>query len=335
MAPIAKIVCVACTVIGALLLAMGFVVEDMVKSHLTSKASTFSSLADETSPLFPVWRGDDDYIERYMTYYFYNVSNSVAVRQWGAIPAVTVVGPFTYREHAQKFNITWNEDRTKISYLLNRTFTFVDTPCPSGSSFSWTDSDAPLCSLPNTTFVTTANIPLLAIVQQFQNYGWIELDVMNRFIKNINGVVHNESLFPALPVGGMLFGYNDTIMDKLNSIIHDIDDYFNLTYTPRPEFYSLQQRSLFEAIVPSVVSSGAGAASDVGNFDVWAGISQLNMWNGTCNESVFNFEVPIELSILTLRPTPSRAQTGFCFRVKWEQAIVHQSFCRILHGNRQ
>lgn len=196
MAPVAKIVCVACTVVGALLLAMGFVVEDMVKSHLNDKASTFSTLTDETSPLFPVWRGDDDHIERYVTYYFYNVTNAVSVRQWGVIPSVAVVGPFTYKEHAQKFNISWNENRTKLSYLLNRTFTFVETPCPAvRSQFSWADDASPPCSIPNTTFITTANIPLLAIVQQFQNYGWVETDVMNRFIKNINEVVHNGMQF--------------------------------------------------------------------------------------------------------------------------------------------
>lgn len=90
----------------------------------------------------------------------------------------------------------------------------------------------------------------------------------------------------------MIIGYNDTIMDRLNEIIHDIDDYFNLTYTPRPEFYSLQQRSLFEAIMPSVVSSGVGAQSSVGSFTTWAGLSQFNMWNGTCNSSIFNTQVP-------------------------------------------
>ena len=52
------------------------------------------------------------------------------VRYNGALPNVSLLGPFTYVEQRVKHNITWTNDGEDIQFLYNRTFVYYDTPCP-------------------------------------------------------------------------------------------------------------------------------------------------------------------------------------------------------------
>jgi len=54
---------------------------------------------------------------------------------------------FLHSENRTKFNLTWNEDETELSYTLETTYTF--------------DKNRSQGNDPNTTIITTVNVPLI------------------------------------------------------------------------------------------------------------------------------------------------------------------------------
>ena len=184
-----KLAFIACGVLGAVLIAVGIAITIIVDQHLTNKINDYVSLRDESSPLYGVWKGDVNKVSRFVSYYFYNVTNADRVRDMRAVPILRLVGPFTFIEQREKTNISWNCDRTRISYNINRSFTFYDVPCPPTKNVTFSWDSGPRCSLPIDTLIATANIPLLSLVQQCTSLDWVEDDLMNKFIQHVNEVV--------------------------------------------------------------------------------------------------------------------------------------------------
>ena len=152
--------CIAIGMIGVCLLILGNFAERIVQALMRRQIADSIPIMSNSSELFSVWADPD--VPMTMTYYLLNVTNSPDILTRGAKPHVEYVGPFTYLEKRKKFDVRWNEDRTEMSYVYNRSFHFVDRPCPK----NWTKESGVLCSLPNSTVVTTGNAQLMAILDQ-------------------------------------------------------------------------------------------------------------------------------------------------------------------------
>lgn len=68
-------------------------------------------------------------------YMLWNVTNPDDVLQ-GAKPDVQLVGPWTYEERNVKHSFLFNSDESVIYYKQNRSFHYLDVPCPPGANFS-------------------------------------------------------------------------------------------------------------------------------------------------------------------------------------------------------
>eukprot|EP00047_Mylnosiga_fluctuans_P003378 m.228858 g.228858 ORF g.228858 m.228858 type:complete len:539 (-) comp11799_c0_seq1:378-1994(-) len=290
MASKTTIIAAVVSVIGALLLIMGLIVEPVTRNHLEMAVPSFSSLQSASSPIFSAWMGDPSQSVRYVTFYFYNVTNPEIVRYFQGTPALAMVGPFTIREILRKTNITWSPDGAEVSYNLEYEYESVVAPCP----FNWTSkfhwgSDV-ICGLPpDSTVITTSNVPLLMVVEHFQNRGWPEDEAMNHFINYINENFGPEDLLLTSNVTSLLFGYNDALFSKVNELIRTCDDKLNdfcyrLKIFEKTQFFSmLRSNEPKDNGLPSSVLTGKNAMQRVGQFTQWRNhTGSVQIWNGTC-----------------------------------------------------
>eukprot|EP00128_Syssomonas_multiformis_P000336 Colp12_sorted_trinity150504_noHs@2733 len=101
----------------------------------------------------------DESIPVYISYYLFNVKNSFEVIQDKAKPSLQEMGPYVYREFAEKFRVSWNEELTTVSYYIKRYYIFDEE-----ASHPYKESDN----------ITTLNIPLLGMLYQIEK-GLIQL----------------------------------------------------------------------------------------------------------------------------------------------------------------
>lgn len=264
------------TIFGGLLLALGFVIEGLVHTHLQSKVPDFVSLTNNNSATFRVWAGGPDGVQQYVSFYFFNVSNVNSVISRLAVPHLDLVGPFTYTIDEVKFNISLIENGTALQYLRNGSLTFYDAPCPANASFHWTGG--PPCSMSNDTVIFTANVPLLAIIEQINMLSPLQEELVTLFIDFINKRFGNEDLMPALAVADILFGYNDTVMQGFDEVIAEYNKLFNASLVMHDPFFALQRPG---SLNYSRIST---APTTPGHLSMWNGYEgHVDFWgNGSC-----------------------------------------------------
>ena len=115
-------------ILGLLCLAVGlslfYALEPFIRSQIKNKV-----VISNKSDIYEVWQ--DIPVPVYMQFWLFNVTN-VADVLTGLPPRVVQMGPYTYRERRQKYDIVWNHNNT-VTYKQNRTFTYI----PEMSFFAW------------------------------------------------------------------------------------------------------------------------------------------------------------------------------------------------------
>ncbi|XP_070552262.1 platelet glycoprotein 4-like [Ptychodera flava] len=183
-------------VLGTVLVGLGiglYWILDNVIHKIVKQQMTLS----EDSKTYDTWRAPD--IPVYMQFFVFDLVNPAEVMSGQKLPWVVQRGPYTYRETRVKENITWNEDGT-VSYRQPVTYVFDRE-----MSVGW-DSDT----------VTTINLPLLTVA----NLVKYEPDWLQYLVEALEKV-SDASLFMEIPVKGLMWGYEDPMLEFIQDALKD------------------------------------------------------------------------------------------------------------------
>ncbi|KAL4617317.1 lysosome membrane protein 2-like [Arapaima gigas] len=234
------IVCALLLVVGiALLVAQVFpaLMQNILKKEIILK---------EGSRVFDSWKNPPPPV--YMQYFFFNVTNPEEFLA-GKKPVVTQVGPYTYREYRPKVNVTFVENGKKVSAFIPKTFIF--RPDLSVGN-------------PEDDFVTTVNIPAIAVMNKVEGSFWMTPLVAGMMRSNGAGIFMTRS------VHEILWGFKDPLLSSLQRMKPEIEEYFGLMYMKNG---SLDDQFVF--------LTGEDSYMDYTRIDSWNGKSQLSWWTSS------------------------------------------------------
>jgi len=187
--------CLACAVLGVLVLASGLafllggkgILEEMILKSMALSPNSDRLRSWLNPPVQPS-----------LTAYGFHVTNPEAVMN-GKKPILKEVGPFVYKavnvkdslnEEGEE-NMKFNDDDETLTYRL-RKFYFIDLSQSIGN--------------PDTTYITVPNIPLLTGFSKIREMGWGKGTAVN-LLKN-TGL---GTPFINVSFSGLLWGYNDDL----------------------------------------------------------------------------------------------------------------------------
>ena len=197
----------------------------------------------------------------HMQYFIFDVVNPEEVLQ-GKKPYVFQRGPFSYREHRHKRNVTWNTSYASVTY--NQEMYFVFDPSTSCSS----------CD-PHVFEVTTINIPLVTLAEAVRNLPF--------FVKEFIGVVifehYKEKIFIKRRVHDLLWGYKDPLFAEYAKLRSEAPDIFRKHLPDIPPIVALQKNDTYGGVTS--VRTGAKDIKQLVEWIEWKGQSILTVWNST------------------------------------------------------
>ncbi|XP_020629540.1 lysosome membrane protein 2-like [Orbicella faveolata] len=219
-------------------------IQSIINSQLVIKPS---------SALYEQWRSPTVPVR--MQFYMFNVENPLEVKQ-GGHPYVSQKGPYCYRVHQTKKNITWNNNYT-VSYNKFTKYVF-DTDCSCSSCDPYTNT------------VTLPNVPLVILSEVSKTYpgsSMIFSIIFERF---------KEEFFKITTVDELLWGYQDPVFE----FFAEIKRKYHLSFLPDidPIFRMMDNNSL-----DGVVTTYTGA-SDISRAAVWTewkGKPNVGLWNSS------------------------------------------------------
>ncbi|KAI8483861.1 lipopolysaccharide transport [Branchiostoma belcheri] len=224
-------------VCGVLLLGLGIgaiflfdnLLHDQIKKNEVIKKGSY---------LYDQW--SDIPVPIFMQFWVWDLLNPEEVLK-GEKPAVIQKGPYTYSERVVKTNITFHDNGT-VSYLQPRTFTFLRNMSVGPE---------------NDTF-TSLNIPLVTIAELIEN----ERDIVKDLVSVIERLAQ-ETLFMKLTVGGLVWGYNDSLLMDVNKLVPGL--------LPSTEFGLFMGRKTNGTDGVYSVFTGNGDVTKVNIIDTWDG----------------------------------------------------------------
>ncbi|XP_053136423.1 scavenger receptor class B member 1 isoform X2 [Hemicordylus capensis] len=233
----------ACVVAGVLMVVLvpGIIEEQVVKNvRLEPNGMAFNMWKDIPIPFF-------------FSIHLFEVVNPKEVLS-GAKPVVNQRGPYVYREHRQKTNITFHDNGT-ISFVEYRRFFFEP------SMTNGTEDD----------YIVIPNILVLGAAVMLEDLPFpLKLTVSGTF------VAFGQTAFLNRTVRELLWGYDEPLLDFLNSI--------------KPGMLPFKGKfGLFVALNDTdsglfTVHSGMDDIAKVHMVDTWNGLRKLSYWNSDeCN----------------------------------------------------
>ncbi|KAM6423538.1 scavenger receptor class B member 1 isoform 2-T2 [Liasis olivaceus] len=222
---------------------------------------------DPSSSMFNIWR--DLPLPFFLSFYVFDVMNPEDILL-GAKPIVSQRGPYVYREHRQKKNITFHSNHT-VSFLNYRSF-FFQPDLSNGS-----ESD----------YIVMPNILVLGAAVMLEN---MPFPVKITFSTTLS--LFKEKTFINRTVKELIWGYDEPFTQFLNSL--------GLTFVPYKQKFGLfvdlnnSHSGLF------TVNTGVDDISKVYMVDTWNGLKKLPYWhseqcnmiNGTAGEMWPPFMTP-------------------------------------------
>lgn len=133
----------------------------------------------------------------YMKFYLYNIKNAYDFETKGAKPLLEEIGPFVYKEHRLKENITHNDNYT-ISYKQRRIFEFIPELSAYNESFP----------------ITTLNIVTVNIINNLQANPQQSI-----WLLNLAFGMSDAKLTINKTAGQILWGYDDTLLSLMGSLL--------------------------------------------------------------------------------------------------------------------
>lgn len=199
----------------------------------------------------------DPSVPIYLQFYIFDVSNPMEAKQ-GQRPYLVQKGPYSYREHRPKKNITWNSNTASVTYNELMSFVFdAETSCDSCDPFS--DS------------VTTVNIPLVTLAEAAGKLPTLVRDAISVIFEGFN-----EKLFTPRRVQDLLWGYPDPIFQEYNNLRKDLPGFLQEFLPEISPIIALQQNNTFDGVTS--VFTGEGDISKVVQWLDWEGMMELKVW---------------------------------------------------------
>lgn len=238
---------------GAMLILFGGVLKVVVNMIFKSELKSQLVLKPDNSSLrFKQWKFPT--VPIHMEFFVFDVVNEVEVRQ-GERPTVKQLGPYTYREFLDKKNISFDQERTKVSYNEEKTFIFDKERSCSGCD-------------PFKDIITTINIPYVILSVVAKGYPWIARIAINIFLETMN-----EDLFMRRSVQQVIWGYNDTIFSEFAKLKKKYKIAFIPSISP---LMNLQPNKSFDGEV--TVNTGKDDLKLVATWERWRGKREVGLW---------------------------------------------------------
>ncbi|XP_069746355.1 lysosome membrane protein 2-like isoform X2 [Narcine bancroftii] len=155
------------------------IVEDQIKEHTKLKLN---------SEVYKNWK--EPPVPAYMQFFFFNIENPEEILQ-GKQARVVEVGPYIYKELRNRSNVLMFDNAT-ISAVTQKSFVFQ-------RNMSVGD--------PKKDFITTVNIPFVAMLQSLKSGGMAQ-----KLILSFLFVLKNSMIFQSLSVEELLWGYEDPLL---------------------------------------------------------------------------------------------------------------------------
>ncbi|XP_076360019.1 protein croquemort-like [Tachypleus tridentatus] len=225
---------------------MQFVFPVVMKSEIEKRMKI-----KEGSESYGYWK--EPPIPIYIRFYFFHLVNPEGVWSLTEKPNFKEMGPYTFREHRVKVNITWNDNGT-VSYQQMKSWHF--------------QLDLTNGSLDDV--VTTLNVPAVAASNMYR----YAPEIFYRYAVDQMLNLTHSSWFVEKPVRQLLFeGYRDPLIDESRSfspIPHEKFGWFYGKNNSHDGFYN--------------IFTGENGINKLGQIDKWNGSDVVRVWESTCNK---------------------------------------------------
>uniref|UniRef100_A0A452HTD8 Scavenger receptor class B member 1 n=1 Tax=Gopherus agassizii TaxID=38772 RepID=A0A452HTD8_9SAUR len=206
---------------------------------------------DPNSFAFSMWK--DIPVPFYLSAYLFEVMNPKEIRL-GAKPVVNQRGPYVYREHRYKTNITFHDNGT-VSFLEYRQFYFQ----PDLSDGREED------------YIVVPNILVMGAAIMMENLPQLLKMMISGALAGLG-----QDAFMNRTVGEIMWGYDDPLIDVLNSFVPGLIPFkgkFGLFLN-----FNNSNTGLF------TVYTGATDINQIHTVDTWNGLKKVNYWRSNeCN----------------------------------------------------
>jgi len=240
---------ISCSVVGLLFLGAGCVLIHIFNDLIHSKVEEAESLAEGTDA-YKAWQKVT--VPVFFQVWMFDVVNYMEVANNGEKPVVVQMGPYTYREQREKWDLQYDNDLGTVTYRENKTLIF----------------DREKSAGPETDTFHCVNLPMLTILSMLKYQNTLVKMAVEAALK-----VTSESLFTKLSVADLMWGYDDPLLTE----IHKILDPFKLNITIPGKF------GLFYGTNGSddglyTIHSGVKGTDNFGQILSWNGQKKLNIW---------------------------------------------------------
>lgn len=241
---------------GAMLVLFGVVLKVIVNKVFNSELKSQLVISPDNSSLrYKEWIFPT--IPIHMQFFVFDIVNELEVRQ-GELPTVKQLGPYTYRELLHKKNISFDEDRTKVSYDEEKSFIF-------DKKLSCSSCD------PHKDIITTINIPYVILSVVAKGYPSIVRIAINVLLEAMK-----EDLIMKRSVQQVIWGYNDTIFSEFAKLKKKFKFSFIPDVSP---LMNLQPNKSFDGEV--TVNTGKKDLKLVAMWERWKGKKDVGLWKTT------------------------------------------------------
>ena len=196
----------------------------------------------------------------YLQFFMFDVVNPLGALQ-GERPYLVQKGPYSYREHRPKKNISWNKKAASVTYNEKMSFIFdAETSCDSCDPF--TDN------------VTTVNIPLVTLAEAVAKLNSLERNFLSALFAG-----YKETLFTRRRVHDLIWGYPDPLFEAYNNFRKDLPSFLQKKLPEINPIIALQQNNTFDGITS--VSTGENDISMLVQVLSWKEQEKLKVWNSS------------------------------------------------------
>ena len=228
----------------SLFFVMDRVIQNKINENLVLKPGTEASKQWQ-DPAVPI----------YVQFFMFDIANPIEAMQ-GERPYLVQKGPYSYREHRPKKNITWNSKT--VTYNEKMSFIFdAETSCDSCDPFTET--------------VMTVNIPLVTLSEAVAKSSSIE----RNFVSAVFDGFH-ETLFTRRRVHDLIWGYPDPIFVEYNKLRKKLPPFVQKKLPEINPIIALQQNNSFDGITS--VSTGESDINSLVRILSWKEQSKLKVW---------------------------------------------------------
>ncbi|XP_072040618.1 lysosome membrane protein 2-like isoform X2 [Amphiura filiformis] len=233
-------------VLGAVMIVLGGVFFPVFDKIIHDQVVKQVVLYNTNSTGFGEWKSPPGDI--YMQFWFFTLANKAEVQD-GAKPYFAEVGPFTYKEHKPKGNITFSADKNTVNYTSPNSYEFIP-------DMSVADPDYK---------ITTINIPLLTVADQLKFLPSFLQKLVLEFLESYE----HEEIFYEVSIHDILWGYEDPMLVLLAKVAPSL--------VPETTFGIFVGRNGSNDGVYQVYT-GKNDPMQISNIVSWKGMTKLEWW---------------------------------------------------------